>query len=129
MMREGSPSGSAGIGKSRSRARGARGSMSWQMSFLIARLPCWLQQLLQPCPSGDGPGVARARRLRTRNAEAPHEPHSLACEGKGYVGMRRSVFGCLARASGRSPLEIQQPENQPQNMVLMAAKLAATVIG
>jgi hypothetical protein len=46
----------------------------------------------------------RARRLRTRSAEAPHEgPFRSRCEGKGCVGMRRSVFGCLARARGGAP--------------------------
>ena len=40
-----------------------------------------LQLLLQPCPSAR-PGVASARRLRTRNAEGPHEGPRL------FAGMR-----------------------------------------
>src|SRR5438034_371546 len=66
--------------------------------FFIARLfRCGLRLLLQPCPSAR-PGVARARRLRMRNAEAPPE-------GPLLQGMRCGVpcWDAL-RARGAAPL-------------------------
>ena len=52
-----------------------------------------LQPLLQPCLVANS-GVASARRLRTKGAEAPREGPRL----RGYAGMRRLLLGCLARA-------------------------------
>src|SRR6266436_5799067 len=78
------------------------------MSFLIFRLlACWLQLLLQPCPSAR-PGVARARRLRTRNAEAPHEGAPFL---RGYVGDAAFRVWMPCPREGRHPLETQKWKN------------------
>src|SRR5271163_1293047 len=62
----------------------------------------WLQQLLQPCPSAR-PGVASARRLRTRNAEGPHEGPRSCGDAWGCGGP------CLdaLRARGAAPLRVR----------------------
>src|ERR1700681_2950715 len=64
---------------------------------------CWLQLLLQPCPSAR-PGLARARRLRTPNAEAP--PEGPLLEGIRVDAAGRVWMPCARE--GRRPLENQE---------------------
>jgi hypothetical protein len=71
--------------------------------LLMVSSPLWFwgsaqNPRMNPCPSAR-PGVATARRLRTRAVRGSARGSRL----RGDVGMRQSVFGCLAGARGSAP--------------------------
>lgn len=79
-----------------------------------ASLAFWLQQLLQPCPLAK-PGLASARRLRTRSAEGPHEGPAQRDTGGGGAARLDALH---ARGAGPLATRQRKPSGSPLSACL-----------